>query len=318
MSARLGRLALACCAALVALLAAELAWRATRTTHYGPTTNPRYVLHDAGLGWRYRPGSSVRHVTTDFDVPVDVNERGFRDAPFPVSGAVTHPLVLALGDSQTFGWGVPVGQAFPARLSERLGVRVLNMSVSGYGTDQELLLWQREGRALEPDIVILTVCANDTREVYRPAMYGREKPWFVLEGAVPELRGVPVPRHRFAEWSHLLRSAWSSHLKSANPPPRADEIEPARRLQASLVRTLALDVLDTGGRLLVVVQDEPWLLERISDLHGVALLDVGPTLARAAATEPIDYAHDPHWNARGHAVVADSIATAIRASGWLP
>jgi lysophospholipase L1-like esterase len=318
MPRRLGRPLLACAAACVALLAAETAWRVLRTTDYGPTTNPRYVLHDPLLGWRYRPGSSVRHVTRAFDVEVAVNASGFRDDPFPPAAEAAEARVIALGDSQTFGWGVPAERAFPAVLERELGVDVLNMGVSGYGTDQELLLWRQRGRALRPGVVVLTVCANDTREVYRPAMYGREKPWFVLAGDRPELRGVPVPRHRVLEWSHLLRSAWSAHLKSRNPPLGADEVAPARALHAALVGTLAREVRDAGGRLLVVAQDEPWLAATLPDLPDVAWLDVRADLADAARQGAVSFAEDPHWNARGHAVVARAVARAIRSAGWLP
>jgi lysophospholipase L1-like esterase len=322
MSARLGRLALVCSALLLALSLAELLWRAARTSQYGPTTNPSYVLHDPELGWRYRPGARARHLTSEFDVEVRVNDQGFRDAPFPPPGGLPEPTILALGDSQTFGWGVAAEQAFPSRLQEELGMRVLNLGVSGYGTDQEWLLWQRSGRALRPRLVILTVCANDTREVYRPAMYGREKPRFTLVGEQLLPPGAPVPRRRFTEWSHLLRSLWSSRLKAANPPLKPEEIDPARRLQAALTRALALDVTGADVHLLIVVQDESWLTaslaEPLSGRAGVALLDVAPALAEAALQEPVAFTFDPHWNARGHAVVAETIAAAIRAAGWLP
>ncbi|MHC5212664.1 MAG: SGNH/GDSL hydrolase family protein [Planctomycetota bacterium] len=317
-SARLHRILLACAATLVAFVAAEFVWRATRTAHFGPTTNPSYVLHDPLLGWRYRPGARVRHVTDEFDVAVAVNAQGFRDAAFPAADGADHPLIVALGDSQTFGWGVEVERAFPVRLGRALDVRVLNMGVSGYGTDQQLLLWRQTGRSLAPDIVVLTVCANDTREVYRAAMYGRKKPRFVLDGGRPVLRGVPVPRHRFAEWSHLLRSAWSNRLKAANPPLRPDETGPARQLQAALLHALAEDVTGAGARLLVVSQDEPWLTGPLAGIPGVLSLDVGPALAMAAEAGPVTFARDPHWNARGHAVVADAIEQTIRAAGWLP
>ena len=64
---------------LLALLAAELVWRLRPTASHGPTTSPRYVDHDPGWGWRYRPGVRLRHATDEFDVEVAINALGYRE-----------------------------------------------------------------------------------------------------------------------------------------------------------------------------------------------------------------------------------------------
>src|SRR5688572_19153349 len=102
----LARLALAAGALLGAGLLAELGWRVFRSGRYGPTTNPRYVVHDPLLGWRYRPLARTRHATADFDVAIAINELGFREQP---SMPARSPDVIVLGDSLAFGWGVAAG-----------------------------------------------------------------------------------------------------------------------------------------------------------------------------------------------------------------
>src|SRR5439155_2516132 len=75
------------------------------------------------------------------------------------------PVILDFGDSLTAGYGLPAGQAFPARLEawlrERgIEARVVNAGVSGDTTAGGLarLDWTLADR---PDLVILALGAND-------------------------------------------------------------------------------------------------------------------------------------------------------------
>jgi acyl-CoA thioesterase-1 len=75
------------------------------------------------------------------------------------------PVILDFGDSLTAGYGLPAGQAFPARLEawlhERgIEARVVNAGVSGDTTAGGLarLDW---ALADKPDLVILALGAND-------------------------------------------------------------------------------------------------------------------------------------------------------------
>ena len=172
------RIAAAAAAGALALGAAELACRA-RTRGFGPTTNPRYAVRDDELGWRYLPGARVRHAARDFDVAVEIDARGLRDAAPAPPGS--RPIV-ALGDSLCFGWGVEEREAFPARLAELCGVPVENLGVSGYGPDQELLFLRRTGAALGARAVVVAVCGNDVDDAAHRTRYGRAKPFFPLAG----------------------------------------------------------------------------------------------------------------------------------------
>lgn len=318
MPRRLLRVALATGATALALLTGEVLWRVFRTARFGPTTNPAYVLHDADLGWRYRPLTEARHRTADFDVEVRINAQGFRDSPIAAPGE--RPRIVALGDSLTFGWGVEAEQTFSSRLEELLGADVLNLGVSGYGTDQELLLWEHEGRALQPQLVLLTLCANDLEEVSRPAAYGRLKPYFTLQAGELRLEGRPVPEAPVGEWSHLLRSTWSWWIKRSTPPLDPSERGAATALQCAVLARLAADVRSAKAHLLIVFDgrdaapgqaftcaSEDWLA-----------LDVGPALEAAARTGAVRFATDAHWSPHGHQAVAEAIATRLRETGWLP
>jgi acyl-CoA thioesterase-1 len=83
------------------------------------------------------------------------------------------PVILDIGDSLTAGYGLPAGQAFPARLqawleARGIAARVVNAGVSGDTTADGLarLDW---ALADKPDLVILALGANDALRGIEPA-----------------------------------------------------------------------------------------------------------------------------------------------------
>jgi acetyltransferase AlgX (SGNH hydrolase-like protein) len=61
-------------------------------------------------------------------------------------------------------------------------------------------------------------------------------------------------------------------------------------------------------------------LSAVGDRLGIPVLDLTPALReaeRGLLGGPY-YAYDPHWNARGHHVVADELARILGERGWLP
>ena len=89
----------------------------------------------------------------------------------PAAGRV--PVILDFGDSLTAGYGLPAGQAFPARLEawlhqQGIEARVVNAGVSGDTTAGGLarLDW---ALADKPDLVILALGANDALRGIEPS-----------------------------------------------------------------------------------------------------------------------------------------------------
>lgn len=74
--------------------------------------------------------------------------RGFRNPE-----ALDRAEIVALGDSQTYGTGVPPEAAWPRRLAAATSRTVYNFAYGGYGPAHALLLWD-EAMALEPRIVV--------------------------------------------------------------------------------------------------------------------------------------------------------------------
>jgi GDSL-like lipase/acylhydrolase family protein/acetyltransferase AlgX (SGNH hydrolase-like protein) len=124
----------------------------------------------------------------EFRVPVRTNGAGFRGGPLPRTKPPGVYRIVALGDSFTFGFGVREGQAWPARLAARLNARtggtprveVVNLGVPGTGPRDYLWHLAHTGLALEPDLVVVGVFANDLNDVYQLDRFGTRSPLFTL------------------------------------------------------------------------------------------------------------------------------------------
>ena len=62
--------------------------------------------------------------------------------------------IVAMGASESFGWGVPYEDSYPAHLSKMLNVEVVNASAPA-GITEQMVRWAKKHLAgLEPDLVI--------------------------------------------------------------------------------------------------------------------------------------------------------------------
>ena len=71
--------------------------------------------------------------------------------------------MITIGDSHAFGWGVEQNESFSDVLETQWGEKVLNLSVSSYGTAREIKLLERF-HPHELDVLIIQYCENDYDE----------------------------------------------------------------------------------------------------------------------------------------------------------
>lgn len=131
---------------------------------------------DGEIGWVLKPGVEscfgMRDPLTGeeyFTSRIITNADGFRapdkDRPTPVGG------VVAIGDSNTFGYGVDYADSYPGHLEAILGEPVANLGVPAYGIAQTELLLERHVGRLRPRAIALfdigmwlrSVCRGNTR-----------------------------------------------------------------------------------------------------------------------------------------------------------
>lgn len=288
-----------------AAVAGEIAYRVLRVADLSPTTNPSYVEHDDELGWRYRSNARERHRTAEFDVAIETNARGFR-GPEWEDAATGRSTVLVLGDSFAFGWGVAWQDGLVARLAAlRSAWRVLGAGVSGYGTDQELLLLRRLRAEIEPRAVVCVFCANDLWEASAREAYGRAKPFVRVANGEIAIEGVPVPRswleRTSALWCAVQKQLWQQRFAARIRDEEAEweQVFGLFRAMRDLAAPAPLVLVGYEERLARFAATEP----------GIEFVDVGAIVRDLPGSGC--YPIDGHWTAAGHAAVAAGLANAL-------
>ncbi len=107
------------------------------------------------------PDMQFLHRTRDYEIQIRINKQGMRaDREFTYEKPPGVTRIVVLGDSFGLGYEVDLQNTFLSRMEQRLTaagrkVEVINLSVSGHGTAEELLVLQNEGLRYFPDLVLL-------------------------------------------------------------------------------------------------------------------------------------------------------------------
>jgi len=128
-----------------------------------------------GIRFEHRPSATARLMGVD----VTTNRHGMRDDEAELEKPEGMTRVVVLGDSITFGWGVPQSMTYPEILEGLLnqssdrggatGVEVMNFGVGNYNTVDELAILRHRALAFQPDMILLGVFINDAElAAYNP------------------------------------------------------------------------------------------------------------------------------------------------------
>ena len=218
-----------------------------RTVTFGdPEVSPRLFVRDLRLGWALRPNTEVRFL----DRRVRTNEEGFRGP----DRSKNRDVILCLGDSTTFGWGVGQSETFAAQLDQRLERnpatagrwQVFNAGVPAYSSAQLLVNARRLIPRAKPKFVVICTGNNEGWPVERSdrSTY-LDRPEAFLVGA--ELLG----QSRWLGW--LMQTIVGDRAKPYRAPPA--RLAVPRVSQSELSENLsAIQDLATkhGARLILV------------------------------------------------------------------
>lgn len=256
--------------------------------------------------------------------------------------------IMALGDSFTFGAGVDFEDTFVYGLEKRLrgqfgpGVEVINAGYAGATIDHELVVFERQGLPLKPDVVVLQFFTNDVEDLLQ-----REERERIY-------RQIDFPLKRYLRHTaayvlllklKLSRMGWNVNRDRAgtgeNAPPlsfRGDEyyaqppsVRNGRgwdaylghlgklvdRTQREKIRLVILTIPDehqvTRSHLLPAPQEN---IRAFARRNGVPVVDPLPAFRHLSAVGEILYLpQDGHLTPRGHAAIADLLFGALMENG---
>jgi len=119
---------------------------------------------DCDLFWRFRENQKISSRRFSY-IDYQINSSGLRGPE--IQKDKPDLRILALGNSCTFGWGVPYEQTWVSLLQnliekkEDIQTEVICAGVPGYSSHQGKIFFEKELLGLEPDIVLIMFGWND-------------------------------------------------------------------------------------------------------------------------------------------------------------
>lgn len=262
---------------------------------------------DSKVGFMHQPNTKL----TLMGVDVEINSRGFRDVEHPQQKAPGTTRIGLLGDSVTFGWGVPYGQRYSELIAQRWNqtskFELINTGHGNYNSRQEYAMLSDH-------------LAQDNLD-------GVIQFWYINDAE-------PVPHHRDAPWySHFYTAIffWSkSDLLQRRLGGRQNYVDYYRGLYQDGAPGLAdfkQALSDTGAW--TREHKIPWVFVVMPEFHdfsdggpftsvyeytkkaaadaGAIVIDVTPDFKGQDPRTIWVAPNDVHPNAKGHAIVADAV-----------
>ncbi|HYD50359.1 MAG TPA: SGNH/GDSL hydrolase family protein, partial [Terriglobales bacterium] len=303
------------------------------------------IERDPNVGFRMVPHYDGKILRTD--IPLQTNSWGFREREFgdpPANGL----RILTLGDSMVFGQGVLIEETYPRYLEgllrQRLGVpvEVINGGIPGYGTTQEVKLFEQMVDVVKPDMVLLSIAVfNDvtdnlkfSEQLHRwqgKRSLARQIRWFFRHNSQVY---IMLRRYRAGVSGRQMMQ-----IHAHQPSPRTQD--GLRLIEESLQR-LAAKAAERGIAVGVIInpahkQASPRVWEetlakyqldatefgydqpnrRLIDFaedQGIPMLDLLPVF-RSRPKE--NFYFTEHWQAPGHRLVAEEVASFVERTGLL-
>jgi hypothetical protein len=328
-------------AALAALVVLEAALR------LGNYATPDLHQLDAQLGWSLRPHKQGWYAGDEGRTRVVVNPAGFRDRERALDKPDPVYRIAVLGDEYSEAMAVALRDTWWWQLEPKLQhcdfrpgklIEVLNFSVAGYGTAQELILLQSGVMRYSPDLVLLQLAPDDVLDNSFALAANKQRPFYFLDA-----HGVPRIDDSFAESPSFLRRMQTRYRLAAEiadhtralqlvrelarmsfiPPAHAEPevaggplYDDAWRLTEALIAKAADYTRRNGAEMALLVIPPARQATQPMGQADARVSALGeklgvPVIALGGSLQSTHYAHTGGWTTEGHRAAAAAIAARL-------
>ena len=296
----------------------------------------RGATYDAEFGWRALPNVTKSGGQWGLNEPASTNSRGWRDVEIPFERSIGEQRIVAVGNSFTFGVSVDRADRFTEIIeTNNPNVEVVNLGLSGSGTDQQLRILELEGLRYQPDVVVhMVYLGNDLNDIRHMKRWGWPKPYYRVAGDTLELVKPKITwRVRLRGELYLgeflfrvIDNYGSPHLLAPEwSVPERDSVP----LFVELSRRMFDVALTNGAHYLVVLfnnrehdsQGRTKIANRIGEelkKSGIAHIDLSSLIsARVKEGEKLFARDGIHWSEAGHKLAAQRISDELLVRNWL-
>jgi len=305
---------------VVALALGELGVRVlTSVTHRVPL-----VVGDARTGWALPPNLREEIKAGDGgQFATSTDQEGHRlTRPAGERCADSCPTIIVVGDSFVQGQGVGDSESFPWILARETALKVVNLGVLGFATDQELISladYLAAHPALHVQDIVVFVCDNDFEEIQVTYHYlARSKPLFRISNGRLEMGNyAPSLSDRLMDRSYLfwlVNSKWVFVSGKHFPDPAG-----GRDLVAACLAAMRDLAVRRGARFHVFAHHFLQKREPFADslwtefLRRVGAKDITPRLRASKGLGLLGY-DGGHWSSAGHRLVAQIVKEDLEAA----
>ncbi len=292
---------------------------------------------DPLLGWKLMP--SIHQAVWDF-TDVTTNDQGYRYHKNIGLKKTDTVRIVALGDSVTFGYRVPLvypmtakpnrlQRSYPQLMEDYLQeknpmkqIEVVPMAVPGYSSFQGLKWFERDGLSLKPDLVTIMYGWNDTDLNAAPDIVSLQNSKLaVISRAV-------ISKSQILTKIAGIFSDKSSTVSVANTSVRVSEEDYVNNILA-----IAGMAMSNGSKIVIIGQvyrdssTNPAQAKRVADYrqalaeaaksHGIPYLEIDElTEGSSPANGPL-FGELIHPNSDGHKLIADRLLSLIAQDSML-
>ena len=271
--------------------------------------------------FKHHPNRQAQFKGLEFDNWVYTDENGFR---VPSSGRVNRPVdkrILLLGDSFLFAGQVSWSQSFVGQLEKGIPkVDWLNAGVDGYNTSDALMLW-KESKVKVDEVWLFFFWGNDIWEndwSSRPPMKPDETAEVSLEGKDTLLTTLQYSRfisRLYALWAIQTDDRFAEKQAQIEQLRDVDQLRVALGSSEQQLDALALECVrqKVECRIWLVPPMEAFTESGLAEQVVTEIQTIVPPIISATDLTPVlqpegtglYFQSDPHWNPKGHQVVAD-------------